>query len=42
MDRGITLEKVATLLGHEILDITMLYATPDENNLEQAARVLVE
>ncbi len=36
IDNGVTLEKVAALLGHESLDTTRLYVTPGERDLEQA------
>jgi integrase/recombinase XerC len=42
LDSGVTLEKVATLLGHESLDTTRLYVTPGERDLEQAVGVLAE
>jgi integrase/recombinase XerC len=42
IDSGVTLEKVATLLGHESLDTTRLYVTPGERDLEQAVGMLVE
>lgn len=42
LDNGVTLEKVATLLGHESLDTTRLYVTPGERDLEQAVGSLVE
>jgi integrase/recombinase XerC len=42
IDSGVTLEKVAALLGHESLDTTRLYVTPGEKDLEQAVAGLVE
>jgi site-specific recombinase XerD len=42
LDGGVTLEKVAMLLGHESLDTSRLYVTPGERDLEQAVDVLVE
>ena len=39
MDGGVSLEKVATLLGHESLDTTRLYVTPGERDLEFAVGV---
>lgn len=40
IDSGATLEKVATLLGHESLDTTRLYVTPGEKDLEEAVNLL--
>jgi integrase/recombinase XerC len=42
LDSGVTLEKVATLLGHESLDTTRLYVTPGEKDLEEAVGLLAE
>jgi integrase/recombinase XerC len=42
IDSGVTLEKVAALLGHESLDTTRLYVTPGERDLEQAVGMLTE
>ena len=42
IDNGVSLEKVAALLGHESLDTTRLYVTPGERDLEQAVAGLVE
>lgn len=42
VDNGVTLEKVATLLGHESLDTTRLYVTPGERDLEEAVERLAE
>lgn len=36
MDNGVSLEKVAALLGHESLDTTRLYITPGEKDLAEA------
>jgi integrase/recombinase XerC len=36
VDAGITLDKVAVLLGHESLDTTKLYTRPSERDLERA------
>lgn len=41
LDNGVTLEKVAALLGHESLDTTRLYVTPGERDLEDAVAGLV-
>ena len=41
LDNGVTLEKVAALLGHESLDTTRLYVTPGERDLEEAVAGLV-
>lgn len=40
VNSGVTLEKVAMLLGHTSLDTTMVYTTPGLSDLEQAVRVL--
>lgn len=40
LDSGVSLEKVAALLGHESLDTTRLYVTPGERDLELAVGVL--
>lgn len=40
VNSGVTLEKVAMLLGHTSLDTTMVYTTPGMNDLDQAVRVL--
>jgi len=42
IDNGVTLEKVAALLGHESLDTTRLYVTPGEKDLEEAVGRLAE
>jgi integrase/recombinase XerC len=42
LDNGVSLEKVATLLGHESLDTTRIYVTPGERDLEEAVAGLVE
>ena len=40
VNSGVTLEKVAMLLGHTSLDTTMVYTTPALSDLDQAVRVL--
>lgn len=40
VNSGVTLEKVAILLGHSSLDTTMVYTTPALSDLDQAVRVL--
>jgi len=40
VDMSISLEKVATLLGHESLETTMIYVTPGKADLEQAVEAL--
>ncbi len=40
VNSGVTLEKVAMLLGHTSLDTTMVYTTPGFSDLDQAVRVL--
>ena len=40
MDAGITLEKVATLLGHSDLNTTRIYLTPGQQDLEDAVGAL--
>ncbi len=42
IDSGVTLEKVAALLGHESLNTTRLYITPGETDLELAVTTLSE
>lgn len=42
LDNGISLEKVAALLGHESLDTTRLYVTPGEKDLQEAVAGLVK
>ncbi len=37
---GVTLEKVAMLLGHTSFDTTMIYTTPDMSDLNQAVNSL--
>ncbi len=41
LNNGVSLEKVAALLGHESLDTTRLYVTPGERDLEDAVAGLV-
>jgi integrase/recombinase XerC len=36
IDAGVSLEKVATLLGHSNLNTTRIYTTPGEEDLEDA------
>jgi integrase/recombinase XerC len=36
VDAGVTLEKVATLLGHESLETTRVYVTPSQADLQAA------
>ncbi len=38
IDAGVSLEKVATLLGHSNLNTTRIYTTPGEEDLEDAVR----
>lgn len=38
INAGVSLEKVAMLLGHSSLDTTMVYTTPGMNDLEKAVR----
>jgi site-specific recombinase XerD len=40
IDSGVSLEKVAVLLGHSSLDTTMIYTTPGERDLEEAVNGL--
>jgi site-specific recombinase XerD len=40
VNSGVTLEKVAMLLGHTSLDTTMVYTTPGLSDLDQAVRIL--
>jgi integrase/recombinase XerC len=40
VNSGVSLEKVAMLLGHTSLDTTMVYTTPGFSDLDQAVRVL--
>ena len=40
IDSGVTLEKVATLLGHSNLNTTRIYTTPGERDLEEAVKNL--
>lgn len=42
VNSGVTLEKVAMLLGHTNLDTTMVYTTPGMSDLDQAVRALDE
>jgi site-specific recombinase XerD len=38
VDAGVSLEQVAALLGHESLDIVMIYTKPSHGDLEKAVR----
>jgi site-specific recombinase XerD len=40
LDNGVTLEKVATLLGHSNLNTTRIYTTPGEQDLMDAVNML--
>jgi site-specific recombinase XerD len=40
VNSGVTLEKVAMLLGHSSLNTTMVYTTPGMSDLDRAVRVL--
>ncbi len=40
VDAGVTLEKVASLLGHADMNTTRIYITPNERDLERAVEVL--
>jgi integrase len=40
IDSGVTLEKVATLLGHSNLNTTRIYTTPGERDVEEAVKTL--
>ena len=40
VDSGVSLDRVATLLGHVSLNTTRIYTTPDENDLQQAVERL--
>ncbi len=40
INSGVTLEKVAMLLGHSSLDTTMIYTTPGMSDLDRAVRTL--
>jgi integrase/recombinase XerC len=40
IDNGVSLEKVATLLGHSNLNTTRIYTTPGERDLEEAVNTL--
>ena len=40
IDSGVTLEKVATLLGHSNLNTPRIYTTPGERDLEEAVKTL--
>ncbi len=40
IDKGVTIEKVAALLGHSDLSTTQIYTTPGERDLEEAVEKL--
>ncbi len=40
IDRGVSIEKVAALLGHSDLNITRIYTTPGEQDLREAVETL--
>ena len=40
IDAGVSIEKVASLLGHSRLDTTRIYTTPGERDLEAAVERL--
>ena len=40
INQGVSIEKVATLLGHSDLNTTRIYITPGERDLEEAVEVL--
>lgn len=40
VDSGVSLEKVATLMGHSDLNVTRVYITPGERDLERAVEAL--
>ena len=40
VDSGVSIEKVAVLLGHSDLSTTMIYTTPGRHDLENAVGVL--
>lgn len=42
LDEGVSLEKVAALLGHSSLNTTRIYTVPGEADLEEAVRRLVD
>ncbi len=42
IDAGVSLEKVATLLGHSNLNTTRIYTTPGEEDLEDAVGKIEE
>jgi integrase/recombinase XerC len=42
IDAGVSLEKVATLLGHSNLNTTRIYTTPGEEDLEDAVGKLMD
>ena len=42
INAGVSLEKVATLMGHSKLETTTIYTTPSQNDLERAVELLGE
>lgn len=40
VNSGVSLEKIAMLLGHSSLDTTMIYTTPGMSDLDRAVRIL--
>jgi len=40
VDQGVSLDRVATLMGHSNLNVTRRYTTPSERDLEQAVELL--
>ena len=40
LDNGVTLEKVATLMGHSNLNTTRIYTTPGEEDLIEAVEAI--
>jgi integrase/recombinase XerC len=42
LDAGVSLEKVATLLGHSNLNTTRIYTTPGEEDLEDAVGKIID
>ncbi len=42
MDKGVSLEKVATLAGHDNLETTRRYCTPSDHDLEAAVELIAK
>jgi integrase/recombinase XerC len=42
IDQGVSLEKIATLLGHSNLNTTRIYIAPNQQDLQKAVDILVE